>query len=253
MTLHVDQKLSHELGKLDDTQSLSECLAQVRAVLDLYQVGHGCLQSLHAPLSPNEALWRVTPPDVTLACSSLIKLKRHPALVIGKTRHFPFDLFDFRDQFSGDPDTEALYQAFENNGLAEVYGLPIQSETGTFVFVVGRPGEAISLTELLALQTICHNAINKIVQFKHRPRGSEATAILTSDQRRVLIAVAKGMDIAMSSDYLDLPQATVAMVQEQVVDQLGAANIRHAIVLALIAGEFTLDDCSPDQPQSIAV
>ena len=201
MTLHVDQKLSDQLGKLDDTQSLSECLAEVRAVLDIYQVGHGCLQSLNAPLSPNEALWRVTPPDVTIACSSLIKLRRHPALVIGKSRHFPVDLFDFRDQFDGDPDTEALFRAFENNGLSEVYGLPIQSESGTFVFVVGRPGEAINLTELLALQTICHNAINKIVQFKHRPRG-KAVAILTNDQRRVLIAVAKGMDVTTISHYL---------------------------------------------------
>ena len=54
-----DQQLSDELGKLSSTQTLKECLAQVQAVLDIYQVGHGLsLHSLADSLAPDEALWR---------------------------------------------------------------------------------------------------------------------------------------------------------------------------------------------------
>ena len=252
MAGQTDQQLSNELGKLDSTQTFRECLAQVHAVLDIYQVGHGCLHSLSDPLAPNEALWRVTPEDVTFACSSLINSKKHPALIVGKEKHFPFNLFDYRDQFLGDSDVELLYEAFENNGLTSAYGLPIQAEAGAYVFVVGRPGGPIGLTELLALQTICRNAVDTIVQFKGRHCERQSPRILTADQRRVLIAVAKGMGTRTIGHYLSIPEDTVATMQDQIVDTLGAANVRHAIVLALIAGEFTLDDCAPDRPRSIA-
>ena len=251
MAAHAEQQLSNELGKLTSTQSFRECLAQVHAVLDIYQVGHGCLHSLSDPLAPNEALWRVTPDDVTLACSSLISMMKHPAIIIGREKHFPFDLFDYRDQFRTDPDVEMLYEAFENNGLTSAYGLPIQTEAGTYVFVVGRPGGPINLTELLALQSICRNAINRIVQFKKRPCERKTPRVLTSDQCRVLIAVAKGMGSRTIGQYLSLHEDEIATMQDQIVDKLGAANVRHAIVLALIAGEFTLEDCAPDRPASI--
>ncbi len=251
MAVLAEQQLSSELGKLTSTQTFRECLAQVHAVLDIYQVGHGCLHSLGDPLDPDEALWRVTPEDVTSACSALVSLKKHPAIIIGRGKHFPFNLFDYRDQFQVDPDVELLYEAFENNGLTSAYGLPIQAESGTYVFVVGRPGGPIGLTELLALQTICSNAINKIVQFKQRPCERQVPRILTPEQRHVLIAVAKGMGAKTIGRYLDLHEDLVATMRDQIVDTLGAANVRHAIVLALIAGELTLEDCAPDQPKSI--
>ena len=133
----------------------------------------------------------------------------------------------------------------------QAYGLPIQTESGAYVFVVGRPGGPINMTELLALQTICRNAINRIVQFKNRPCEKQSPRLLTNGQRQVLIAVAKGMDASMIGEYLKFPGETVTTMQNQIVDILGAANVRHAIVLALIAGEFTLDDCAPNRPKSI--
>ena len=149
------------------------------------------------------------------------------------------------------PISSCCTRLLRNNGLAQAYGLPIQSEAGAYVFVVGRPGGPINMTELLALQTICRNAINRIVQFKKRPCEKQTPRLLTNDQRQVLIAVAKGMDADLIGAYLAMPADTVTTMQEQIVDTLGAANVRHAIVLALIAGEFTLDDCAPDRPRSI--
>ena len=57
----------------------------------------------------------------------------------------------------------------------------------------------------------------------------------------------------MISDYLSLPQEVIKLIKDQIVDMLGAANVRHAIVLALIAGEITLEDCAPDQPLTLDV
>ncbi|MEM7747376.1 MAG: hypothetical protein AAF346_03930 [Pseudomonadota bacterium] len=220
-------------------------MAQVRAVFDLYQVGHGCLQTLDDELEPSEALWRVTPDDVTSACSQLVKTKKHPALLIGKSRHFPFNMMDYREHFQGDPETDALFEAFANNGLSAVYALPIRTPAGVYVFVVGRPNDTIDLTELLALQTICTNALNKIVQFKKRPCDNSVPYILTNNQRRVLIALARGMDRTTIARTHCLSEDTVALIEQQIVDDLGAANARHAIVLSLIAGELSLEDFAP--------
>lgn len=242
-----ERLLTNQLGKLDSSKSLEECMAQVRAVFDLYEVGHGCLQTLNNEITPSEALWRVTPDDVTTACSRLVRLKKHPALMAGQNRHFPFNLLDFRDHFSGDPDIDALYESFDNNDLIAVYALPIKAKSGTYVFVVGRPNETMALTELLALQTICTNAINKVVQFKRRPCDNEIQRILTSGQKKVLIGLAKGMDDSTIARTLDMSEQTIATLTQQVIETLGAANARHAIILSLISGELTLQECAPLQ------
>ena len=239
-------QLTSQLGKLGDSSSFDECMAQVRAVFDLYQIGHGCLQTLNDDVSTSEALWRVTPDDVTAACSRLVSNKKHPALILGKDRHFPFDLFDYEKHFAGDADVEALYQSFRNNNLIAVYALPIKTRSGVHVFVAARPRETIDLTELLALQSICTNAINKIVQFKARPCETNIQRILNANQKRVLIGLAKGMDNQTMSRSLGLSEDTITILQEQIVDTLGAANARHAIILSLIAGEVSLEECAPN-------
>ena len=114
-----------------------------------------------------------------------------------------------------------LFEAFANNGLIAVYALPIRTPSGVYVFVVGRPNDTIDLTELLALQTICTNALNKIVQFKKRPCDSSVPNILTNNQRRVLIALARGMDRPTIARTHCLSEDTVALIEEQIVGRFG--------------------------------
>ena len=44
-------------------------MEQVRAVFDLYQVGHACLQSLSDAAAPSEALWSILP---ALSCLNVV-------------------------------------------------------------------------------------------------------------------------------------------------------------------------------------
>ena len=155
-------------------------------------------------------------------------------------------MFDYEKHSAGDADVEALYQSFRDNDLISLYALPIKTRTGVHFFVVARPRETIDLTELLALQSICTNAINKIVQFKSRPCETNIQRLLNANQKQVLIGLAKGMDNKTMSRSIGLSEDTIAVLQEQIVDTLGAANARHAIILALIAGEVSLEECAPN-------
>lgn len=237
--------LADELERLDEAVSLEDCMQQVRSVFDLYLIGHACLQSLNDSTAPSDALWRMLPKDVSAICNGLVEKDKHPALITGKDRHFPYNLFDFRCQFSSDPEIDAFYEACQNHGVNALYGLPIATEVGAYIFVVGRPGAKMSLPELLALQSICSNAVNMVSQFTNNPDDHPIDAHLTDAQKQVLIGVARGMDNETIARSLDMGSDTVAVIQDQIVDSLGAANSRHAIVLSLIAGELTLEDCAP--------
>ena len=245
MSKGQDNNLASELERLDDACSLEDCMEQVRAVFDLYQVGHACLQSLSDAAAPSEALWRILPDDVSIICNGLVERHKHPAIITGKNRHFPYDLFEFRSHFSDDPEVEAFIEACRDNGVSALYALPITTENGSYIFVVGRPNARIQLPELLALQSICSNAVNLVSQFTRHVTEENVPSNLTYAQKQVLIGVARGMDNNTIAHSLDLGGDTIAVIQEQIVDSLGAANSRHAIVLSLIAGELTLADCAP--------
>ena len=240
-----NKSLANELERLDDAISLEDCMEQVRAVFDLYQVGHACLQSLGDEAAPAEALWRILPEDVSKICSGLVEDHKHPAIITGKNRHFPYDLFDFRSHFASDPEVDAFFEACRDHGVSALYALPIATENGSYIFVIGRPNAKMQLTELLALQSICSNAVNLVSQFSKIGLDDDNPGNLTYTQKQVLIGVARGMDNNTIAHSLDMGDDTVAVVQEQIVDSLGAANSRHAIVLSLIAGELTLADCAP--------
>ena len=249
----INQKIQDKmtLSTMHDHVSLLETavtkenyLDQVHQIFDIYGLGHGCLHNLGATYAPSEALWRVTPDDVTIACSNLIKMDKHPAIKLGKNRHFAFDLFDFRETFNNDPDVEALYTAFEANGLNQAYGLPIQTtDRGTFIFVIGRPNSPIETVELLTLQTICSNAVNKVHQFEARPCAANKTGKLTKQEMQLLIAIAKGKSLPDVSDEIGLSEITVRSMTNNILSKYKAQNVSHAIILALVEGEFELVDC----------
>ena len=231
---------------LEQAQDLDEYLEQVFRIFDIYGLGHGCLHSVHHRYTPSQALWRVTPDEVTSACSHLVKTENHPAISLGKNRHFPFDLFDFRDQFKDDSDVEALYAAFEKNGVNNAYGLPIQTANrGTFVFVVARPASAIETVELLTLQAICSNAVNGVQQFAEPEHDQELPSKLSDSDRKILFSIATGESITTISKELNVSELTISLKLDHIVERLSAQNVSHAIVLLLIEGELRLDDLRP--------
>ena len=239
------QSLNHLVSTLEVVNSADSCLDQIHQIFDMYGLGHGCLHTFGKNYDPSSALWRVTPDDVTEACCYLIQENKHPAISLGIDRHFPFDLFDFRDSFSNDKDIEALFVAFENNGLNHAYGLPIQTmDHGNFVFIVGRPGSAIETVELLTLQTICTNAVNKVQQFKKIPSDAKLAKKLSSNERQMLLSIARGESKSIISDKLKISELTLNLMLKNIHKKLGAHNTSHAVILSLIEGEFDLKDCN---------
>lgn len=235
------------IDKMVGAKTKENFLDQVQDIFDIYGLGHGCLHSVDRPYSPVEALWRVLPGAVTEACSALVNKNKHPAVILGKNRHFPFDLFDYREHFKDDPESERLYVALENSGVNQAYGLPVQtSDRGTFVFVIGRPDGRLNTVELLTLQAICTNAINKIQQFEARPCDNLKGRKLTDQERRLLILQARGSSFAETSEEFELSEFAISSILSQTVQKLEAQNVSHAIVLALIEGEFALAECKAD-------
>ncbi|MEM9574423.1 MAG: LuxR C-terminal-related transcriptional regulator [Pseudomonadota bacterium] len=243
----AEPELDLLVSELNTAESKQEYFDQVHRIFDIYGLGHGCLHTLGNAYSPAEALWRVTPDDVTAACSYLVTANKHPAIILGKKRHFAFDMFEFRHHFDGDPDVEALFDAFEANGLKHAYGLPINTrEHGSFVFVIARPGDAIETVELLTLQAICTNAVNGVKQFEKRPCEANKESKLTNKEKRLLISLAKGNSVTHLANTLKLSETTIQLLISSLVLKLNGQNISHAIVLALIEGEIGLAECRPD-------
>lgn len=243
----VEPILDSVISDLGSAESRQEYFDQVHRVFDIYGLGHGCLHTLGNAYTPSEALWRVTPDDITAACSYLVTANKHPAIILGQKKHFAFDMFEFRDDFDGDPDVEALFSAFEANGLKHAYGLPINTrDHGSYVFVVARPGDKIETVELLTLQAICTNAVNGIKQFEKRPCETNRESKLSSKEKRLLISIAKGSSTIDLADALRLSETTVQLMLSGIVLKLKAQNVSHAIVLALIEGEIGLVECRPD-------
>ena len=243
-TAIVESELDEVVSELRSADSREQYFDQVHRIFDIYGLGHGCLHTLGDAYTPDEALWRVTPDDVTAACSYLVTANKHPAIILGKKRHFAFDMFEYRNNFDGDPDVEALFTAFEANGLKHAYGLPINTrEHGSFVFVIARPGDKIETVELLTLQAICTNAVNGVKQFERRPCEANKDSKLTAKEKRLLISVAKGNSNSDLAKTLSLSETTIQLMLGNVVQKLKGQNISHAIVLALIEGEIGLSDC----------
>ncbi|MEP0943724.1 MAG: LuxR C-terminal-related transcriptional regulator [Rhizobiaceae bacterium] len=235
---------------LQQAENMDQYLEQVFQIFDMYGLGHGCLHAMHRNYSPSQALWRVTPDEVTEACSYLIEKENHPAIILGKGRHFPFNMFQFREQFEDDQDIQALYEAFELNGVVNAYGLPIQTaERGTFVFVVARPGSPIETVELLTLQAICSNAVNGIQQFTDRVSNSRSQGKLADSERDMLLAIANGATITTISEKLRIGELTVRLKVDHIIEKLSAQNVSHAIVLMLIEGEIALEEISSSRLQ----
>jgi DNA-binding CsgD family transcriptional regulator len=243
----VEPELDAVVSDIELAETKAQYFDQVHRIFDIYRLGHGCLHTLGNAYSPAEALWRVTPDDVTAACSKLIATNKHPAIILGQKRHFAFDMFEFRNSFGGDADVEALFNAFEANGLKHAYGLPINTrEHGSYVFVIARPGDKIETVELLTLQAICTNAVNGIKQFEKRSCDATKELKLSSKERQLLIAVAKGNSTTDLANALRLSETTIQLMLSSIVLKLNGQNISHAIVLALIEGEIGLEDCQPD-------
>lgn len=243
----VDTELETAVSDLNSSNSREEYFDQVHRVFDIYGLGHGCLHTLGNAYTPSEALWRVTPDDVTAACSYLVSAAKHPAIILGKKRHFAFDMFEFRNNFDGDPDVEALFSAFEANGVNHAYGLPINTrDHGSFVFVIARPGSKIETVELLTLQAICTNAVNGIKQFEKRPCETNKESKLSVKEKQLLISLAKGNSTTDLANALRLSETTIQLLLSSIVLKLNGQNVSHAIVLALIEGEIGLSECQPD-------
>ena len=247
-TAIAEPELDVVVSNLKSAESKQEYFDQVHRIFDIYGLGHGCLHTLEDAYTPAEALWRVTPDDITAACSYLVTANKHPAIILGQKRHFAFDMFEYRSNFDGDPDVEALFAAFEANGLKHAYGLPINTrDHGSFVFVIARPGNKIETVELLTLQAICANAVNEIKQFETRPCDKNKESKLSGKEKRLLISIAKGTSISDLANALRLSETTIQLMLSSIVLRLNGQNISHAIVLALIEGEIGLTDCRPDR------
>lgn len=216
-------------------------LKQVYEIFEIYELAHGCLLNSEADGQFSDALWRKAPKDISEICASLINAGKHPAIQLGKNRQFPFDLFDFRNTVFHDPDIEALYASFSDNGIEHAYGIPIQTQNNeTYVFVVARPGPPLETVELLALQTICANAVQRVQQFNPRPCDANRTKKLSDQERHILMSIAKGTSRLRLSKIMGISMDEFDSLTNNILSKFKANNVSHAIVLALIEGEFGL-------------
>lgn len=233
------------IREFDLSDSQEECLQKVHQIFDIYGLGHACLQRKARENSTINPVWRNVPPEVAHECNGLTVTGKHPAARIAKNRQFPFDMFDFRSVFSDEEDIEALYVAFENNKIHHAYGLPVHTPDETFVFVVGKLKDAIPTSELLALQAICIHAANQMLNLEPLPYDTTKLQKLTAREREMLISAAKGQSNQEVAEQYDYSENSIALMFTQIAKRLGANNISHAIVLALIEGEIELGACLP--------
>ena len=61
-------------AQLEQSTNAEQAFEQVYRIFDICGLGHGCLHALNEDYTPTQALWRVTPDDVTSACSNLVAL-----------------------------------------------------------------------------------------------------------------------------------------------------------------------------------
>lgn len=226
---------------LDRTNQREEYLETVCNIFEMFNLGHACITANKTSSQSLKPLWRAIPNKVGEACSQLTDNGRHPAIELAKDRYFPFDLFEFRRRFSGDLGVDALYSAFEDNGISHAYCLPVHSDNEElFAFVVGREAEEICMPELLSLQAICSNAVNHILSLERRPCETKK---LDQKQTELLILISKGNSLSDVAMAMDLSEVSVEIMKQVIVDKLGAQNFPHAIITALIEGEVALADC----------
>jgi len=234
------------VAEIYGAESREECLTKVQQIFDIYGVGHACLHSEINSAHPAKGLWRSLPDDVSVACTHVSETGKHPALKLSRTRHFPFDIFEFKYLFSDDEDVMTLYAALENNDIHHVYGLPIHFQDDVYVFAVGRQNESISLVELLTLQTICTNAINSYLKIEPKPCEAGKARKLSNREKEILVSVARGENNLVIAERFGLNEISIGHILDGIVERFGGCNIPHTIILAMIAGEISLSECVQD-------
>ena len=71
MSKGQDNNLARILERLDDACSLGDCMEQVLAVFNLYQVRHACIQSLGDDAAPSDDLCRILAEHISQGCNGL--------------------------------------------------------------------------------------------------------------------------------------------------------------------------------------
>ncbi len=231
------------VGNPENFGSKEELLEKIFQVFALCNLDHGCLQTNRKKQAAVTELWRFNSPDVTSVCQVLADEGKHPALLIAEDEQFPFDLFDFERKFTADADVEKLFSTLADNGLSHVYCIPVHSGGETYVFILARPDEIIDTVELLTFQSICANAVNKILHFEPRPCEAGRTLLLGKRERAALIGVARGETYSQIAEKFGFSELTVRSLIDASIAKLGGRNVSHTILLAIIGGEFGLIEC----------
>jgi DNA-binding CsgD family transcriptional regulator len=128
---------------------------------------------------------------------------------------------------------EPLWNAFLRDG----------TQRGTFELQM--PDGARLLVEYSATADIAPGRHLSILMFppgEERPEPRSTTrALLTPRERQVLAMVAMGLGSSSIASTLGVSSSTVESHVRNCLDKLGARNRAHAIVLAMRAGEISLD------------
>ena len=239
------------IGNLSNLNTKEEYLEKVYQVFEIYGLGHGCLQVYNHELATVNGIWRAMPDSIAEICTQVTASGNHPAVKLSKNRNFPFDLFDFRQHFEGDEELSTFFTVLEKHGFDHVYGLPIHTGESIFIFIVARHQACVDTVELLTLQAICSNAVNNILKLEPNTVSNGKNNKLTENEKIALVSVAKGDSVASAASRLNLSEVTMNLIVEGAIEKLGARNTSHAIVLAIIEGEFGLSDCISLSQESV--
>ncbi len=174
--------------------------------------------------------------DVEATCDRLIALNKHPGLRLGKSRFTPFDLSEIAEEFAGDPDVAAFFDAVGASGYCSAYYLPFRDLAGAFYVsgVVSRD-RIMSAMELRLVYSYCLDVLEKL---QLTTPANINIAVLTARERECLVAAAKGLTEKQSAQLLSISPFTVHTHLESCKRKLGARNKLNAIIKGLNLGEI---------------
>ena len=190
-------------------------------------LGQKTLRFVSAPVSS----------EILEICETLLASKKHPALVLGKKRHSPFNLFANEQSLSADPDYDAFLETLRADGFKAIFYLPLRMLSGRlFIAAVGTKRRALTAIEARLIHSYCLDAVEKLenrssVNFSGRD-------MLTQRERECLIAAARGLTEKQTAIELSISPNTVHAHLENTRRKLGARNKLSAIMLGLRLGEI---------------
>ncbi len=208
------------------------------------KLDHGCIvfenengaQQKHGDCQPRPSH------PINVLCDRLVEKNKHPAPIIARHQHAPFNLFDYEFATSDDYDVNAYFEALRTEGVDFAYFLPFRGAEGTLIATsVTGVKRALSSVELSLIYSYC---LEKLDPHQASPATTvkKKGNILTRRERECLIAAGQGYTEKDTGRLFSISPNTVHAHIENAKRKLRVRNKLHAIITGLQTHEFFAAD-----------